>query len=121
MSTQIIEQNGKPAFAVVPMTEWTALLARLEELQDIADIKDARARNEETFPLEFVERRLAGEAPLKVWREHRGLTLQALAESCGVTRQMLSMVEHGKEKPSADLLAKLAGALGCDMDDLHAG
>ncbi|MBU0752601.1 MAG: helix-turn-helix transcriptional regulator [Gammaproteobacteria bacterium] len=121
MSAQIIEQDGKPAFAVVPMTEWMALLARLEELQDVADVKDARARNEETFPLEFVERRLAGEAPLRVWREYRGLTLQALADACGVTQQMLSMIEHGKAKPSADLLAKLAAALGCDMDDLHAG
>jgi DNA-binding XRE family transcriptional regulator len=120
MSAQIIQQDGKPAFAVVPMAEWTALLARLEELQDIADVKDARARQEETFPLEFVERLLAGEAPLKVWREHRGLTLQALADACGVTRQMLSMVERGKARPSADLLAKLATALGCDMDDLHA-
>jgi transcriptional regulator with XRE-family HTH domain len=41
-------------------------------------------------------------------------------EACGVTRQMLAMIEHGKAKPSADLLSKLAGTLGCDMDDLHA-
>lgn len=117
MSTQFIELNGVPAFAVVPLVEWHALLARLEDLQDIAD---ARAEREaETFPAEFADRLLAGESPLRVWRDHRGLTLQALAEACGVTRQMLSMVEHGKAKPSADLLGKLAGALGCDMDDLH--
>jgi transcriptional regulator with XRE-family HTH domain len=29
------------------------------------------------------------------------------------------MIEHGKATPSADLLGKLAGALDCDMDDLH--
>ncbi len=29
MSAQIIEMNGTPAFAVVPVAEWTALLERL--------------------------------------------------------------------------------------------
>ncbi len=118
MSAQIIELNGVPAFAVVPMEEWTAILARLEDLQDIADAK--AAREEESLPLQFVERRLAGDAPLRLWREHRGLTLQALADQAGCTRQMISMIEHGKATPSADLLARLADALGCDMDDLHA-
>lgn len=117
MSAQFIELNGVPAFAVVPVAEWNALLARLEDVQDIADAK--AARDSESFPAEFADRLLAGESPLRVWRDYRGLTLQALAETCGVTRQMLSMIEHGKAKPSADLLAKLAAALGSDMDDLH--
>jgi DNA-binding XRE family transcriptional regulator len=117
MSAQIIELAGVPAFAVVPVAEWLALLSRLEDLQDIADAKSAVS--EETLPLEFVERRLAGESPLRLWREHRGLTLQALADKAGCTRQMLSMAEHGKAAPSADLLARLAGALRVDMDDIH--
>ena len=118
MSAQIIEHNGHPAFAVVPIAEWTELQMRLEVLQDIADAKSSR--DAETFPVELADRLLAGESPLKVWRDYRGLTLQTLAERCGVTRQMLSMVEHAKAKPSTDLLAKLAAVLGCDMDDLHA-
>jgi DNA-binding XRE family transcriptional regulator len=117
MSAQIIELNGVPAFAVVPVAEWNALLARLEDLQDITEAK--AASDTESFPAEFADRLLSGESPLRVWRDYRGLTLQALAVACGVTRQMLSMIEHGKAKPSADLLGKLAGALGCDMDDVH--
>ncbi len=118
MRVQIIEHNGRPAFAVVPIAEWTELRMRLEVLQDIADAKSAR--DAETFPVELADRLFAGESPLKVWRNYRSLTLQTLAEQCGVTRQMLSMVEHAKAKPSTDLLAKLAAVLGCDMDDLHA-
>ncbi len=118
MSAQFIEVDGRPAFAVVPMAEWQALLARLDELQDLADAK--AAAETESVPAELAERLLAGEAPLRVWREYRGLTLQALAERCGVTRQMLSMAERDKATPSVDLLAKLASALDCDMDDLHA-
>jgi len=117
MTVQIIESNGKPAFAVVPMREWEALLSKLENLQDIADAK--AVLNEETFPAEFADRLLNGESPLKVWREYRAKTLQTLADECGVTRQMLSMVEGGKAKPSSDLLARLAAALGCEMDDIH--
>jgi hypothetical protein len=41
MTVQIIESNGKPVFAVVPMREWEALLSKLENLQDIADAKAA--------------------------------------------------------------------------------
>lgn len=117
MNAQIIELNGQPTFAVVPIAEWNNLLKRLEDLQDIADAKTALVS--ETFPAEIADRLLAGEHPLRVWRDYRVLTLQALAERCGVTRQMLSMVEHNKAKASADLLGKLAEALGCDMDDIH--
>jgi len=117
MSAQIIELNGVPTFAVAPVAEWNALLARLEEVQDITDAKSAL--ESENFPAEFADRLLSVESPLRVWRDYRGLTLQALAETCGVTRQILSMIEHGKTKPSAALLGKLAGALYCVMDDLH--
>jgi DNA-binding XRE family transcriptional regulator len=117
MSAQIIQQNGQPAFAVIPFAEWEAILARLEDIEDREAVE--AARHEETFPIEFVERCLSAESKVKVWREYRGLTLQALAEQCGVTRQMLSMLEHGKTRPSAALLGKLAVALGCDMEDLQ--
>jgi DNA-binding XRE family transcriptional regulator len=118
MSAQIIELNGMPAFAVIPIAEWNALLARLEDLQDIAEARSAQGA--ETFPAEFADRLLQGESPLKVWHAYRGLTLQGLAERCGVTRQMLFMIEHDKAKPSSDLLARLAIVLACDMDDLLA-
>ena len=117
MSARIIELNGAPALAVVPVAEWSMLLARLEELQEIVHARVARAT--ESFPAEFVDRLLAGESPLRAWRHNRSLTLQALAKRCGVARQILSLIEHGKAKPSADLLAQLAAALGCEMDDLH--
>lgn len=117
MNTQIIEMNGNQVFAVVPVSEWESLLARLEALQDLVDARGAMT--EESFPVEMADRLLAGDSPLRVWREYRGLTLQALAESCGVSRQMLSMIERGKTAPSVSLLSRLSSALRCDMDDLH--
>ena len=118
MNVQTIDIDGAPALVVIPINEWQALQARLEDLQDIADAKSAST--EETFPADLVDRLINGEAPLRVWREYRGLTLQSLADRCGTTRQMLSMIENGKARPSADLLGRLARGLDCDMDDLHA-
>jgi len=118
MNAQIIQQDGQPAFAVIPYAEWEAIMDRLEDIEDRADA--AAVRDEETFPIEFVERCLSDDPPLRIWREYRGLTLQALADQCGVTRQMLSMLEHGKTRPSAALLGRLAVALRCDMEDLQA-
>ena len=118
MSVQIIEHDGQPAFAVVPIAEWEALLTRLEDRQDIADARAASAA--ESLPAAFVDRLLdGGEHPLRVWRAHRGLTLEQLAGRVGVSRQMLSMVENERSHASADLLARLARALDCDMDDIH--
>jgi DNA-binding XRE family transcriptional regulator len=117
MNPQILEQDGHPVFVVLPMTEWKALLQRLEELQDQVDAR--QARQEESLPLDFVERRLAGESPLRLWRELRGLTLQVLAERVGCSRQMLSQIERRKTVPSTPLLFRLAQALQVDMDDLH--
>ncbi len=119
MSAQIIELEGQPVFAVVPIAEWNALLERLETLQDLADFNEATAHPEETLPLEFIERRLAGESPLTLWREHRGFTVQALAEQVGCTQHMLSMLEQRKTVPSDALLNRLAHVLQCDTEDLY--
>lgn len=122
MNVQIIEQNGVPEYAVIPFAQWQSITNRLEELEDIADAKSiaaAIAAGEETFPHEFSKRLTAGESPLKVWREYRGLTLTALAKQCGVTVAALSQIETGKRSPSVELLSKLARLLNCDMDDLH--
>lgn len=124
MNAQIITSHDAPAFAVVPYDEWERLLARLEELEDLADARNLSARTasgeDETFPAEFVDRLLAGESPLKVWREYRGMTLASLAEVCGVSAPAISQIETGKREPSASLLKRLAAALSCDMDDLMA-
>jgi DNA-binding XRE family transcriptional regulator len=117
MNVQCIETNGKAAFVVVPITQWRGLLERLEILQDSADAK--AAAREESFPADFARRLRGAESSLKAWRSHRGLSLQALASACGVSRQMLSVVERGKARPSAALLGALAATLGCDMDALH--
>lgn len=121
MKLQTIAQDGQTAFVVVPIAEWDALMARLEERDDMAEAArqmEAIRAGEETLPAEMVVRLTSGENPLKVWREYRGLTLRALAAEIGISSAAVSKIETGKSHPSVATLAKLAAALGCDMEDL---
>jgi hypothetical protein len=38
---QILEHDGKPAFAVLPIEEYEAMLQRLEDLEDVAAMREA--------------------------------------------------------------------------------
>lgn len=123
MSAQIITSNGKPAFAVLPIAEYQRLLALAEDRMDVDEAARVSARiasgEEETLPAALVAELLAGKTqPLRLWRRHRGMTLEALGNACGVTRSALSQIESRKTKASAALLKRLAAALACDMDDL---
>jgi transcriptional regulator with XRE-family HTH domain len=44
-------------------------------------------------------------------RGARGLSLDALASACGVSRSMISLIERGESSPTAVVLEKLAGGL----------
>ena len=51
-------------------------------------------------------------------RHGRGLTLDALALCCGVSRAMISKVERGVAVPTATVLGKLAGGLEVGLSQL---
>jgi DNA-binding Xre family transcriptional regulator len=98
---------------------------RLEEAEDendalalrLAKIEDALFGGEH-IPAAIVDRLAGGEAPVRVWREHRGLSLRALAEQAGMSAAMLSEIENGKKEGGVRTLAALAHTLGLDLDDL---
>lgn len=51
-------------------------------------------------------------------RAQRGLSLDALAAHCGVSRSMISLIERGESSPTAVLLEKLATGLGVSLASL---
>jgi DNA-binding XRE family transcriptional regulator len=93
-----------------------------EMLADIKACDAAKARIErgedELIPLEITKRRLAGESTVKIWREHRGLTQEALAKASRVSRPMIAAIEARHKTGGIATLKKLAEALGVDMDHL---
>jgi transcriptional regulator with XRE-family HTH domain len=51
-------------------------------------------------------------------RAARGLSLEALAALCGVSRSMISLIERGESSPTAVLLEKLAAGLNVSLASL---
>jgi len=116
---QIIEQNGEPAFVVLPIAEWRRLLAQLQDLEDALDIETiANDPNRRTIPAAIVDRLLDDEHPLKVWREHRGLSRAELAGMTGLTPGHIGHLETGRRHGTPDTLRRLATALDVSVDDL---
>lgn len=118
MSVQFIEKNGKKEFAVVPFEDYEKLIAIAENKADEADILAFRASNEETFPASVVNALIAGENPVKVYRKHRGMTQQALADAIDKSKIYISKIEAGDRQGGVDVLSNIAQALNIDLDDL---
>ena len=55
---------------------------------------------------------------VRLRRARLGMTLDALAAKCNVSRSMLSLVERGESSPTAVVLEKIAGGLGIPLAKL---
>jgi transcriptional regulator with XRE-family HTH domain len=63
-----------------------------------------------------INARIAGR--VRALRTELGLTLDALAAKCEVSRSMLSLVERGESSPTAVVLEKIAWGLGVSLATL---
>jgi len=94
--------------------------------EDLADlIEDAaataayhRTRDQERVPIGVVDRLIAGENPVRVWREHRGRSLRQLAEQARVGIGYLSHIEKGVCQGTVVALKMIVTALDVGTDDL---
>ena len=106
----------------MPKAEYERLRAVEEEFADLRAALAIEAKiasgDEELVPAAVVDRLLAGEPPLRVWREFRQLTQVALAQAAGVNRVQIVDIEAGRSTGSVRTLRKLATTLAVDVDDL---
>ena len=116
----ILDDTGRPAFAVIPWHEYEHLVdagadtfASDEELYD-----RAKTEGSESFPIAVADRLLDGENPVRVYRQHRGITQNELANAAGINAMYLSQIETGKRTGSTKTLTALAKALRVGLDDL---
>lgn len=121
-SVQFITAPSGERLVVLPEREYEALVAAVEDAADHAAVAEFRAREAagetEMIPAEIVNRLLAGENPVRVWRSHRGLTVTELAEKAGVAQPYLSQIETGKRDGTLETMRRIAAALGVTLDDL---
>jgi DNA-binding XRE family transcriptional regulator len=122
MSVQIIERDGNPEWAVIPYKEYVRLVAEAEMLQDVRDydtiLKAVAQGEDEIIPAKVVYAILDGENPIRVWREHRRLTQQQLAEAAGISTPYLSQLESGKRAGKTEVLSAIANALNVTLEDI---
>ena len=97
----------------------------IEELEDRCDtlallLARYQTANDERIPSGVVERLAAGESPLKVWREYRGMDVAELAHKAGTGQLTIELLEApGKsELQTLERMAPIARALGIDLEDL---
>ncbi len=106
----------------IPQEEHNRLREAAEDLADLRAYDGAKAAlaagQEELVPADYAKRLIAGESPLRVWRELRELSQVKLGAVSGVNRVQLADIEAGRGKGSVETVRKLADALGVRLDDL---
>jgi DNA-binding Xre family transcriptional regulator len=124
MRAQFIRTPKGEELAVLAKSDFERLKAAAEDRADDRAAERARAElargDDELVPFEIAERLLDRENPIRVWREHRGLTVAALADKAGIAASYLSLLERGKRGGKVSTLRALAKALDVTLDDLAA-
>lgn len=100
-NVQIIEENGKPAFAVIPYVKFIEMKRCLENPA------------EALVPHEVVKMNIIdGVSMIKAWRKYLGMTQAELAGKAGISQAALSQMEKPETVPQAATLKKIATAMG---------
>jgi len=104
-NVQIIRQNGKPAFAVIPYEEFLRLTGATDD--------------EALIPNEVVGLVIEHDWPLvKAWRKYLGLSQKELAARAGISQPALSQMERRSANLRDATLEKLAAAMGLSVSQL---
>jgi ribosome-binding protein aMBF1 (putative translation factor) len=120
-ATHFITPSGEE-MVILSRADYDRLVEAVEEREDLAAYDEAKRKlasgEEEMLPSAMVDRLIAGENAVRVWREHRGFSMQQLAEKADVSAAYVSQIESGKREGTVSTLRKIADALGVALDDL---
>ena len=112
---------GGVRMATLPADELERLAEAAEDRADVRAAEAAelrRAGGEEYLPADMARRMIAGESPLRIWRQYRDMTLSTLGDRAGIKASYLSEMELGKKPGSPGVWRRLATALNVSVDDI---
>jgi DNA-binding XRE family transcriptional regulator len=104
MGLQVISRDGKPEYAVLPWEQYQALLAAAGAPAATVEAAPAAAAAPAS--------ELPGLDQLRPLREAKGLALEKLARTVGISPSYLAMIESGEREPDAAIRRSLAWELG---------
>lgn len=104
MNVQIITENNKPLFAVIPFAEYEEMQRKLA----IAQKKDEKI----TVPLDVAEMHvIEGFSLIKAWRIYLKKTQREVAHAMGITQGAFSQMEKSQTN-QRETLQKIAAVFG---------
>ena len=123
----LLDANGRPQYAVLPIEDYWALTGDPEAMGDQGH--DSHAEPEPRDPLgrdgpafdmpEDVAAAIAGGLhPVAAWREHRGLTREILAGWIGFEEEDIAHFEDDDAIPTVEILQMIANALNVPIQAL---
>lgn len=96
---QIISDDGKPKFVVLPVEQYRTLVRQ--------------SGQRETIPHAVARLVLTQDmSPVKAWREHLGLTQREVARRMGITQSAFAQFEKPEAKLRKSTRQKIADGLG---------
>lgn len=121
MGIQYIDtESGR--LVVLPEADYKRLIESSADAEAGAVIDAFRrtlaAGEEELLPSDIAKRLIDGENPVRVWRQHRGMTTAGLAKAAGLSQAFVSQIETGKREGSIGAMKAIAEALSATLDDL---
>ena len=105
MDLQIIKRNGEPEYAVLSWESYQALL-KAAGIKEQAATAAPEPQPSASEPLRH------GLDQLRSLREDKGLALEALARTVGISPSYLGMIETGERLPDLAIRRSLAWELG---------
>jgi predicted transcriptional regulator len=109
INIQIINQNGHPAFVVIPYDEYVRTFRKTPRIPESGNI-----------PNDVVWLSIdKGYTLARAWRDYLGLTQTEIASRMGISQAALSQMESGEKKLRKASLEKLAKALGVTVEQLR--
>ncbi|MCF4977925.1 helix-turn-helix domain-containing protein [Pseudomonas gessardii] len=104
MDIQIISRDGEPEYAVLPWAQYQALLTAAGRQPPATPSAQPShtATEQDLRPL----------AHLRSLREAKGLAIETLARTVGISPSYLGLIESGERQPDAAIRRSLAWELG---------
>ena len=108
MDLQIIKRNGEPEYAVLSWESYQVLL----KAAGLGDQAAPVVAPPTDVPAPAPEQALPGLDQLRGLRERKGLALEVLARTVGISPSYLGMIETGERLPDLAIRRSLAWELG---------
>ncbi|MDB6049665.1 MAG: family transcriptional regulator [Pseudomonas sp.] len=105
MDLQIISRDGEPEYAILPWSQYQALLKAAGADQSSPPRQSAK-------PSPVAPEVLPGLDQLSALREAKGLEVAQLARTVGISPSYLGLIESGVRVPDAAISRSLAWELG---------